>query len=120
MPTESEMKAVLQRYVNGWNDGDVEAIVALFADDAVVEDPYGSPPKRGKDAFREFFAAGAQGGAKLTLDGPIRGSEGDSAAMAFTVDVAGLTIRVIDVMRFDSAGLIAHMAAYWGPGDVSG
>ncbi|NUS43195.1 MAG: SgcJ/EcaC family oxidoreductase [Mycobacteriaceae bacterium] len=118
MPTEAEMKAVLQKYLDAWNAGDAEAVIALFADDAVVHDPHGSEPKVGKDAFGEFFRNGAKGGLRLTLDAPVRGSQGDSAAMAFTVIAGAMTIRVIDVMRFAPDGKIVEMHGYWGQTDL--
>ncbi|MCQ0014874.1 hypothetical protein LUX39_14875 [Actinomadura madurae] len=59
------------------------------------------------------------GGAKLSLDGPIRGSHGDRAAMAFTIDVPGMRIRAIDVMTFGADGKIVRMDAHWGPDDIA-
>ncbi|WP_157529826.1 nuclear transport factor 2 family protein [Microtetraspora niveoalba] len=115
-------KEALQEYVTAWNAGDAAAIVALFADDAIVADPYGTPPREGREAIRAFYEDGVKTGARLTLDAPIRGSHGDRAAMAFTVELtteAGpMRIRVIDVMTFDEHGKIARMEALWGPDDV--
>ena len=47
MISQSRMKAVLQAYVDGLNAGDADAVIALFAPDAVIEDPVGSSEKRG-------------------------------------------------------------------------
>lgn len=120
MPTQEEMKAALQGYVDGFNAGDPAAVAALFADDAVVEDPVGHPPVAGRPAIDEFYANAIAGGAKLSLDGPIRGSHGDRAAMAFTVEVPamGMRIRAIDVMTFGPDGKIVKMEAHWGPDDI--
>ncbi|MBG6091307.1 nuclear transport factor 2 family protein [Actinomadura viridis] len=118
MPTQEQMKRALQDYVDGFAAGDAAAITALFADDAVIEDPVGNPPISGRAAIEEFYANAVAGGAKLTLDGPIRGSYGDGAAMAFTVEVPGMRIRVIDVMTFGADGKIVKMTAYWGPDDI--
>jgi steroid Delta-isomerase len=119
VPTEDEMKAVLQGYLDGFEAGDAEAVLGLFADDAVVEDPYGNPPMVGKDAFREFFTNAVGAGAKLVLDTPIRGSHGNGAAMAFTIEVPGMTIKAIDAMTFGDDGKISSMRAFYGPGDIS-
>lgn len=119
MVTEEQMKAALQTYIDAWSIPDAEAIVALFAEDAVVEDPYGTPPHEGRAAIRKFFENAVASGARLTLDGPIRGSHGDMAAMAFTVNVGDIVIRAIDVMRFNDDGLVVHMQALWGPSDMS-
>ena len=45
MPAEATMKAALQGYLNAFNANDLDALTALFADDATVEDPVGSPPE---------------------------------------------------------------------------
>ncbi|NYD50644.1 hypothetical protein BJY14_006627 [Actinomadura luteofluorescens] len=89
MPSQDHMKQALQAYVDTFNAGDATAVCGLYADDAVIEDPVGHPPISGRAAIEEFYSNAIAGGAKLTLDAPIRGSHGDRAAMAFTVDVPG-------------------------------
>jgi steroid delta-isomerase len=117
MPSEADMKAALQAYLDYFNAGALDQLAALFADDASVEDPVGAPPKVGKDEIRAFYADAMKNGAKLSLSAPIRGSHGNAAAMAFDVKVGALTIRVIDVMTFDEAGKITSMKAHFGPSD---
>jgi steroid Delta-isomerase len=124
MPTEADMKATLQTCIEHWNAKDTEAMAGLFTDDAVIEDPYGTPAKKGKAAVRAFFAetfrlAEDDAGAKLALDTPIRGSHGDRAAMACTMHINNVVIQVITVMRFDGAGQITHMQGFWGPSNIS-
>jgi steroid delta-isomerase len=111
------MKAVLQAYIDAFNRGDAEAIVALYAEDATVEDPVGSPPKRGRQAILEFYREAIATGGRIVLDSPMRGSHGDAAAMAFSVHVGPMTVRVIDTMTFDASGRITQMRAYFGPDD---
>jgi steroid delta-isomerase len=122
MPDEAQMKAALQSYLDGFNASDLGAILGLFADDAIVEDPVGTPPIQGEQ-LREFYRRGVSMGTRLTLDTPIRGSHGNCAAMAFTVEtvVEGtpVTVRSVDVMTFNDAGKISHMRAYWAPGDYT-
>ncbi|MER6812851.1 nuclear transport factor 2 family protein [Spirillospora sp. NPDC000708] len=118
MPTQEQMKSTLQAYVDGFNSGDPAAVTGLFADDAVVVDPVGNPPMEGRAAIDEFYGNAVAAGAKLSLDAPIRGSHGDRAAMAFTVTVPGMRVRVIDVMTFGADGKIVRMEAHWGPDDV--
>src|SRR3712207_1802818 len=104
------MKAVLRAYVDGFNAGDPAAVAGLFADDAVIEDPVGHPPVQGRAAIDEFYANAVGAGAKLSLDAPIRGSHGSRAAMAFTVDVPalGMRIRAVDVMTFGEDGKVTR------------
>jgi steroid delta-isomerase len=122
MPTQSHMKAALQAYIDGFNADDPEAIMALFADDAVIEDPVGSPLKS-RAAFEAFIRQGVKFGARLALAAPIRGSHGNHAAMVFTVtfvqDGVRYTTNSTDVMTFDAAGKIVRMDGLWGPGDVT-
>ncbi|MBY0402146.1 nuclear transport factor 2 family protein [Myxococcota bacterium] len=121
MLSQSRMKAVLQAYVDGLNAGDAEAVIALFAPDAVIEDPIGTPEKRGAE-IEAWFRAAAKMRARLELAAPIRGSHGNAAAMAFTVTTRFegqlRTTRSLDTMRFDEHGRITRLEAYWGPEDV--
>jgi steroid delta-isomerase len=122
MPSQAEMKAALQAYIDGFNAGDPHAIMALFADDAVIEDPVGSPPKS-RAEFETFIRQGVKFGARLKLAAPIRGSHGNHAAMVFTVTFVQNEVRYTtnstDVMTFDAAGKVTRMEGYWGPGDVA-
>jgi steroid delta-isomerase len=122
MPNEQQMKQAMQAYIDLYNKDDLEGVVGLYADTATVEDPVGTPVKSGKAAIREFYQYAMTTGARLSLAAPIRGSHGNSAAMAFDVKLnyqgASMVIRVIDVMTFDGAGKFASMKAYWGPSDM--
>jgi steroid delta-isomerase len=122
MADEKKMKQAMQAYIDGFNRSDPDAIVALYADDATVEDPVGSPIKQGKAQIAAFYKMAIQTGAKLELAAPIRASHGNSAAMAFDVKLnmpqGKALIRVIDVMTFDEAGRFTSMRAFWGPSDM--
>lgn len=123
MPSPDQMSAAVHGYVEAFAKGDAEAAVALFAKDAIVEDPVGTPPKVGEQAIREFYTYSMGSGAKLHLQGPIRLGE-DYAAFAFQVRLkmgdADATVDVIDVFRFDSAGKVKLMQAYFGPSNFTG
>ncbi len=126
MISQQQMKEAMQAYIDAFNRVDPEAIVALYAEDATVEDPVGSPAKSGRKAITDFYAYAIKSGAKLRLAAPIRGSHGNSAAMAFDVELnmpqgdktARAVIRVIDVMTFDDAGKFSSMRAFWGSTDM--
>ncbi len=108
----------VEAYIAAYGRGDLDGVVAVFAEHAIVEDPVGSPPLVGKAAIRDFMAVGIAMGAKLTLEGPIR-CAGDFAAFPFvvTLDIEGRATRieVIDVFRFDADGKVAEMRAFFGP-----
>ena len=122
MPTPEQMAAVVHAYVDGFERGDADALAALFASDATVEDPVGTPARTGPEAIRAFYGEAVAMGAKLHLDGPIRIGP-DYAAFPFHVALAwkgqSTRIDVIDVFRFDAAGKIRSMQAFFGPGNSS-
>ncbi|MDR3419344.1 MAG: steroid Delta-isomerase [Nevskia sp.] len=122
MPSEKVMKQALQAYIDAFNRSDAEAVIALYADDATVEDPVGKDVLVGKERIAAFYRMAIGTGAKLALAAPIRASHGNSAAMAFDVQLnmpqGKALIRVIDVMTFDDEGRFSSMRAFWGPSDM--
>lgn len=122
MTSEADMKAAMQAYIDGFNNADHAAIVGLFADDATVEDPVGTPSKQGRAEIDEFYDVALKTGAVLRLSAPIRASHGNAAAMAFEVNLnyegQDMVIHVIDVMTFNDEGKFSSMKAYWGAGDM--
>lgn len=122
-PDEATMKAGLQAYVDRINAGDVAGVLALFAPDAVIEDPIGSPPKHGADLPR-WFADTVAFGTRITPVAPLRGSHGNEALVVFDVEFTPpggerLRIRTADACTFDADGRITVLRAYWGPGDLA-
>ena len=121
MPAPEQMAAAVHAYVDGFERGDLDAIVGLFADDATVEDPVGTPPKRGLAEIRAFYAGSLATGAKLELLGDPR-CAGDHVAFPFAVklewDGRRQIIEVIDTFRFDEAGKITEMRAFFGPANM--
>lgn len=123
MTSEQQMRQAMQAYIDAFNVSDPDAIAALYADDATVEDPVGKKPLIvGKAEIAKFYKMAVATGARLALATPIRASHGDSAAMAFDVQLnmpqGRAVIRVIDVMTFNDAGKFTSMRAYWGQGDM--
>lgn len=122
MPSHQEMVDVVDAYVSAFDRGDADAVAELFAADAVVEDPVGTPPHVGREAILGFYAASMQTGAKLKLEGPVR-TTADSAAFAFSVHLdhqgAAMRIDVIDIFRFGADGKVVSMQAYFGPANMT-
>ena len=126
----------VQAYFDLFNAQDAKGIAELYADDATVTDPVGTPAKEGKEAILAFYTLAVKNGARLSQNGPTR-IAGNSAAFAFTVtvgamtdvdqDVAvavdlpkgGMTIDVIDTFIFNEDGKVIEMKAYWGPGNIT-
>lgn len=120
MPSHEEMVRAVERYVEGFAKGDAAMVADLYAADATVEDPIGTPVHRGRDAIHAFYTMSMQSGARLRLDGPVR-TGGDYAAFAFTVivDFGGpKEIEVIDTFKFDADGKVTEMRAFWSPANM--
>ncbi|MEN9718295.1 MAG: hypothetical protein RIQ99_1173 [Pseudomonadota bacterium] len=122
MPAPAQMEAAVHAYVAAFAAGDPEAAVAIFAADAVIEDPIGSPAKVGTAAIRQFYTESMATGAKLHLVGPIRVAAAH-AAFAMQVrlhwDGKDMAIDVIDTFAFDDQGKVKEMKAYFGPGNMT-
>ena len=122
MVSPEQMSAAVQAYVAAFDQGDPDAAAALFAEDAVVEDPIGSPPHVGQAAIRAFYATSMKTGAKLILSGPPRLAPPHLAfAMQVRLNWQGrdMAIDVIDTMEFNADGKVSRMQAYFGPSNMS-
>jgi steroid delta-isomerase len=122
MVTAEYMQQIVDRYLTAINAGDMAAVMALYADDASVEDPAGTEPKRG-DEILQFYTNAFSGGAKVELTGPVRISS-KAAAFPFRAEIGkddgqAIIVEVIDIFEFDPAGKIARMTAYFGPTNVN-
>ncbi len=121
-PTPEHMQTVVEAYVRALNAGDLDAIVSLYADDAQVEDPVGSTPSRGLAEIRAFYARSLTLKLQVALEGPVRAVAGEAAfafSVSFEMNGQHTTIRPIDLFRFDNAGRIVQMRAFFGPANIS-
>ncbi|WP_321883772.1 nuclear transport factor 2 family protein [Paraburkholderia bannensis] len=121
MKKQNPMKASLQEYIEAFNSGDAQRVIALFSPEATIEDPVGTPIKRGSEEIAAFYVHATTLGARLELIAPPRGSHSNAATITFKVHVQGPTgpahIDVTDVMEFNPEGKITSMRAYWGEDD---
>lgn len=118
MVDPAKVRAAIDAYIKAFDNDDVDAIIALYADECSVEDPVGTEPVRGIEAVREFYTRSMQASPKLTLQPPVR-IAGNEAAFAFTGVVTTpdgkLQFDVIDHMIFNDDGRIRQMRAFFGP-----
>jgi steroid delta-isomerase len=115
MPDANHIRQVYERYTELVSKGDLDAIVALYADDATIEDPIGSELRRGREGVREFYAASV-GNVRMRRTGPVRvaGSEAATPLVALIgPEGQQQALDIISVMTFDDDGRIASMRAYW-------
>ena len=116
-PSQSQMKATLHNYVDLFNAGNADAVIALYADDATIEDPIGSPLKTGRAGVEAFVRGVITRGVKYELISPIGSSNIDVAEMAIRAHSGATLLNVIELYTFDGAGKITSMKAYWGSED---
>jgi len=119
--SEEHIRNVMQQYVDAITEGDVEGILNLFAEDAVVEDPIGSPPKVGKAALREFYEMTVESVETMILEGNPRARDnwGACAMLAYPAGMDGkMEVETLDVMEFNDEGEVVAMTAYFGDGNL--
>lgn len=117
MPTNAEIRALLERYCTAMNAGDREAWLDCFADDAVQEDPVGTPPNVGREAIGAFFDANdVEVTLSLTADPLVVGNE----VIAFfkadaTMDGTAMVLpRIVDHIVLDESGTrFARLRAFF-------
>jgi steroid delta-isomerase len=112
------IKETLEKYVQLVDAVDIDGILELYDENAVVEDPVGSPPHVGLKAIEEFYRNGlGQTQASAELIGPVRTTSANEGAMAFQVNIKneGMNIQIdtLDVMTLNEAGKVTSMKAYW-------
>ena len=106
----------VEKYISALNAQNLDGIVALYSEDATVEDPVGTPIIIGKNAISEFYSKATCINLQLELLGDVRVS-GDFVAFPFAIKLPAergkVRMEVIDTFKFNKQGLITEMKAYW-------
>ena len=110
----SDKIAAVHKYVEAFDQQDMDIIRDIYSVDARVEDPVGTDVHDGIDAVVAFYEGALGSGAKLELTGEPRCS-GNAVAFPFQCKMPGMTISIIDVFEFNHEGKVNSMRAYWGP-----
>jgi steroid delta-isomerase len=119
--SNQRIREVIEAYVDRVANGTTDEVLALYADDATVEDPVGTEVRSTRESIREFYSALEgleQEGTLLTA----RIAGGEAAFQFELATKAGeqtYTLSPIDVMTFDDDGLITSMRAFWGNADMA-
>ncbi len=107
----------VDQYLQSLNEGNLEGIISLYADDATVEDPVGSEVISGIDNLRKFYTGAVNIELKVERTGPVR-IAGSEAAFPFKLEMNFNGVRsltdVIDVFRFNEENKITSMRAFHG------
>jgi steroid delta-isomerase len=118
--SNERIREVIEAYVDRVANGTTDEVLALYADDATVEDPVGTDVRSTRDAIRQFYS-GLEG---LEQEGRLLSARIAGGQAAFQFELATkagertYTLSPIDVMTFDDDGLITSMRAFWGSEDM--
>jgi steroid delta-isomerase len=117
MPSPEDVKAVAEAYIAASNANDKDAVLALFAPDAVWFDPVGQPPHVGHEGVGEFYDQAHALADKIEMklnDVIVCGAE---AAMVLEIHVhmgeGGMVMDCVETLAVDDTGRISGMKAYW-------
>ncbi len=124
MLDDAAAKALALRYCELMNAGDLDGVMALFAEDAVVTDPLGAPPLRGRAAVREHLGAAIAARIEEVPGTPTGSLRGGVVALPVTgsMDAPGggrLRFSLVSLIELDAAGLIADVRIIAGRTDYT-
>ena len=125
MPTSEQIRSAADAYAAAVSSADKSRILAQFAADATVVDPYPSPPHVGHEAIGGFWDIVLSMGTPKSFKIEKIAVAGDAACFLFTLTVAvGEAGQLFGVSGFDvitvgDDGLISSLTAYWDPGQMA-
>lgn len=117
-PSAEQIRAAISRHVELWNAGDKEAWLAhwqsVVPGEATMEDPVGTPLKRGWNVMSEVWDASPNADWKLGID--LLYVCGSTAAAVIrnsgTVNGEPAVIHSIEVYKFGDDGSL-HTSTFW-------
>ena len=121
--TPEQIRATADSYIAALTAGDLEAVMALYAENATVEDPVGGGTVHdGAAAIREFYATVTA----LKIDGEVLDARVCGNDLLFNFEITThfdaenkATINVWDLMTHNDQGKVTSMRAYWTPENMS-
>ena len=117
-PDAEAVLALLDRYLERHAATDLEGVLELFGEGALVEDPVGSPVHRGAEAIRDFYRSTQARNGRLAIErvGPAIVC-GDEVALhvraGLVAQASQPPMDVIYTLRIDRDGRIASLRAYF-------
>jgi ketosteroid isomerase-like protein len=115
-------QGVLERLVAAFNAHDLDAIMAFFADDCVLETPRGEHPWgtrfEGRDAVRDGLAQRFRGLPDVHYGDDEHWVCGDHAVSKWlltgtSTDGHEVRVRGCDLLDFDEQGRVVRKDSYW-------
>jgi ketosteroid isomerase-like protein len=118
-----DLRSRVAAYYAAVRAGDIDTTLALFAPDAAMRDPVGTPPAIDEAQRRQRYAGIAATFDAFSIDEDDVIVCGDEAAARWTI--AGrlkngreLLIGGMSTFEFGDDGSIQRMSAYWDPAEV--
>jgi RNA polymerase sigma-70 factor (ECF subfamily) len=114
---DDQVAAIVERYVEAWNRGDVDAVVGMLAQEATFSMPPAAEWFRGRAAIREFLPRGPLSIPRIFVPTRANGQpafgtykliDGEWVRNAIHVITLDATGAVVDAVAFLDAGLFAH------------
>jgi len=124
MADQDALRQIIATYMDVFTAEDREGWLDLFAEDAWIEDPVGTPRRNGRKEIGEFWDETHTVPDKVALVPlgitTIIGDEGIFTMQAqATLGDTVYGIDIIDLMTFDEAGKITTMRAFFDPTTMS-
>jgi steroid delta-isomerase len=111
------VKNALTAYAHAWAHDDRERFLGLFAPDAFIEDPVGSPRVEGLEAIAGFWDRVHSLGMTYETEVIRVVSCGREGVLVFNVTTRApgvtMTVQLVDVFQVDDEGKIVSMRAFW-------
>lgn len=122
-PTPASLRDLVERYCAAVTAGDLDAIIAMYAADAVQRDPATGPANEGHAAIRTFYENARAAADELRFEAGGVHTSGNHVAFDFTVTVSlgggEMVINGIEVFTLSDDHLITEVVAYWDDADVA-
>ena len=123
--TPEQVRQALHDYIRAWTTKDKDLLLSLFAEDAVLEDPVGTPPFRGHAGIGKFWDFALSDSARQITPRleEIRACS-NQGILRFTMEVRlpdegkGLDLSIIEHAEFNDAGKLKHLRAFWDESSV--
>jgi steroid delta-isomerase len=110
----------VERYFSAIRSLNLDAWVSTFEEEAISEDPVGSPPIQGHDELRNFFLGLTDLFSRVGITEDSVFICGNDAAVKWTgygvgKNGAQVEFEGIDVFQLSDAGKIVRLRSYWDP-----
>lgn len=111
-------------YLDTYKSGDIAARLALFADEAIFEDPVGKLTLKGKAELEGFFRQVDYSTSKFVPELIEVVACGEEGLFRFTqlISVEGqptMLFRVVETVALNPDGKARHLRAFWNESSVS-